>query len=81
MVFSGELIAQIHDVAGLRRGAPVWIYGTEVGYVKNKGRGLLGSFVRDEELTKELKDTILQLKELLKNIQDHPRKYSKFSLF
>jgi phospholipid/cholesterol/gamma-HCH transport system substrate-binding protein len=30
-----ELEAQIHDVAGLRKGAPVWIYGTEVGYVKD----------------------------------------------
>jgi len=30
-----ELKAQIQDVAGLRRGAPIWIHGTEVGYVKN----------------------------------------------
>jgi phospholipid/cholesterol/gamma-HCH transport system substrate-binding protein len=30
-----ELKAQIQDVAGLRKGAPIWIHGTEVGYVKN----------------------------------------------
>jgi phospholipid/cholesterol/gamma-HCH transport system substrate-binding protein len=46
-----------------------------------EGRGLLGAFVRDEELTKELKDTILQLKDLLKDIQEHPKKYFKLSLF
>ena len=41
-----ELKAQIHDVAGLRRGAPVWIYGTEVGYVKNiKLEPLYGNIV------------------------------------
>jgi phospholipid/cholesterol/gamma-HCH transport system substrate-binding protein len=46
-----------------------------------EGRGLLGAFVRDEELTKELKETILQLKDLLKDIQEHPKKYFKLSLF
>ncbi len=30
-----ELKAQFQDVKGLRRGAPVWIFGTEVGSVKN----------------------------------------------
>jgi phospholipid/cholesterol/gamma-HCH transport system substrate-binding protein len=29
-----ELKAQIHDVRGLRKGAPIWIHGTEVGYVE-----------------------------------------------
>jgi phospholipid/cholesterol/gamma-HCH transport system substrate-binding protein len=30
-----EIRAQIQDVNGLRRGAPVWIFGTEVGKVKD----------------------------------------------
>jgi phospholipid/cholesterol/gamma-HCH transport system substrate-binding protein len=30
-----ELKAQIQNVEGLRAGSPVWIHGTEVGYVKN----------------------------------------------
>ena len=30
-----ELKAQIQNVEGLRKGAPVWIHGLEVGYVKN----------------------------------------------
>ncbi|MFB3885691.1 MAG: MlaD family protein [Thermodesulfobacteriota bacterium] len=46
-----------------------------------EGRGLLGALVKDEELTKELKDTILRLKDLIKDIEEHPKKYFKFSLF
>lgn len=29
-----EIKALVRDVSGLKRGAPVWIYGTEVGFVK-----------------------------------------------
>jgi phospholipid/cholesterol/gamma-HCH transport system substrate-binding protein len=32
---SFELRARFQDVRGLRRGAPVWLFGTEVGSVKN----------------------------------------------
>jgi len=47
----------------------------------DKGEGLAGALIRDKELTRELKDTVAALKELLKNIKDHPGKYLKFSLF
>jgi ABC-type Fe3+-hydroxamate transport system substrate-binding protein len=40
-----------------------------------------GAFIRDEELTQELKSTIMELKELMKDIKDHPKKYFKFSIF
>jgi phospholipid/cholesterol/gamma-HCH transport system substrate-binding protein len=47
----------------------------------DKGEGLAGALIKDRELAKELKDTVTELKELLKNIKDHPGKYFKFSLF
>jgi phospholipid/cholesterol/gamma-HCH transport system substrate-binding protein len=47
----------------------------------DKGEGLAGALIRDKELTRELKGTIAELKELLKDIKDHPGKYLKFSLF
>ncbi len=30
-----ELKAQLHDVRGLRKGAPVWVSGIEIGFVRN----------------------------------------------
>jgi len=47
----------------------------------DKGEGVAGAFIRDEELAQELKSTIMELKELMKDIKDHPKKYFKFSLF
>lgn len=47
----------------------------------DKGEGLAGAFIGDEELTKELKTAIEELKELMKDIKDHPKKYIKFSIF
>jgi hypothetical protein len=42
---------------------------------------LAGALIKDKELTRELKDTVAELKALLKDIKDHPGKYLKFSLF
>ena len=61
----------------------------------DQGQGIAGALVRDDELAKELKETItklktlavqmdgltIELKELTKDIKEHPKKYFKFSLF
>ena len=47
----------------------------------DKGEGVANALIKDRELAKELKDTVTELKELLKNIKDHPKKYFKFSVF
>ncbi|MEI9478098.1 MAG: MlaD family protein [Deltaproteobacteria bacterium] len=61
----------------------------------DQGQGMAGALVRDEELPKELKETItklktltvemdgltVELKELTKDIKEHPTKYFKFSIF
>lgn len=47
----------------------------------DKGEGVAGVLIKDRELAKELKDTVTELKELLNNIKDHPKKYFKFSVF
>lgn len=53
-----------------------------------QGEGLAGAILRDREMVRELKDTVTEfretaseLKKLIKDIQDQPRKYLKFSLF
>ncbi len=54
----------------------------------DQGEGLAGAFLKDKEMVKELKETVLEfretaseLKRLIKDIQDQPRKYLKFSIF
>jgi phospholipid/cholesterol/gamma-HCH transport system substrate-binding protein len=52
------------------------------------GKGVAGKMVKDEELAQQLKDSVtglnqvvLELKDLTKDIKDHPKKYFKFSIF
>ena len=54
----------------------------------DKGEGLAGAFLRNEELAKELSEALLEFKRLsselealAKDIKEHPRKYFKFSIF
>ena len=46
-----------------------------------QGQGVLGSLVTDDALIREMKETIEELRDLLKDIKEHPRKYFKFSVF
>jgi phospholipid/cholesterol/gamma-HCH transport system substrate-binding protein len=45
------------------------------------GQGVAGDLITDKKLANDLKDTIVELKELTKDIRENPRKYFKFSLF
>jgi phospholipid/cholesterol/gamma-HCH transport system substrate-binding protein len=52
------------------------------------GKGMAGAFLRDEEMVKQVKDSLAdiravaeEMKSLLKNMEEHPEKYFKFSLF
>lgn len=47
----------------------------------DKGEGLAGVLVNDKELASELKDNVSELKELLKDVRQNPKRYFKFSLF
>jgi phospholipid/cholesterol/gamma-HCH transport system substrate-binding protein len=61
----------------------------------DQGEGLAGALIRDEELTREVKETFvkfqeltveidalsMELKALVKDMKDHPKKYFKFSIF
>jgi hypothetical protein len=61
----------------------------------DKGEGTAGALIGDDEMAKELKETFAKLKELtveidglavemknlFKDIKEHPKKYFKFSLF
>ncbi|HYA26899.1 MAG TPA: MlaD family protein [Thermodesulfovibrionales bacterium] len=47
----------------------------------DKGEGVAGSILKDKELARELKETVTEIKELLKDIKDDPRRYFKFSIF
>lgn len=47
----------------------------------DRGEGLAGALLKDKELSGELKDTVAQLRELLKDIREHPKSYFKFSIF
>jgi hypothetical protein len=54
----------------------------------DKGEGLAGAFVRNEELSRELSDALLEFKKLsveleafVKDIKEHPKKYLKLSIF
>jgi phospholipid/cholesterol/gamma-HCH transport system substrate-binding protein len=52
------------------------------------GKGIAGKMVKDEELAQQVKSSVaglnqvvLELRELTKDIKDHPKKYFKFSIF
>jgi phospholipid/cholesterol/gamma-HCH transport system substrate-binding protein len=54
----------------------------------DQGEGLAGALLKDKELIKELEETLVEfkgaageLRELMKDIKAHPKKYLKFSLF
>jgi phospholipid/cholesterol/gamma-HCH transport system substrate-binding protein len=54
----------------------------------DSGEGIAGSLVKDKELNREVKDTLTELKtsvtefkELIRDIREHPQKYLKFSVF
>ncbi|MGB9716185.1 MAG: MlaD family protein [Thermodesulfovibrionales bacterium] len=45
------------------------------------GKGVAGGLITDEKLANDLKETILELRELTKDMKENPKKYFKFSLF
>jgi phospholipid/cholesterol/gamma-HCH transport system substrate-binding protein len=45
------------------------------------GEGIAGELITDKELANDLKDTITEIRELTKDMQENPKKYFKFSLF
>jgi len=47
----------------------------------DNGQGLMGSLVSDDELTVELKTTLKELNVLIKDIEENPNRYFKFSIF
>jgi phospholipid/cholesterol/gamma-HCH transport system substrate-binding protein len=47
----------------------------------DKGQGVMGSLVSDDELSQELKKTLQELNVLIKDIEAHPHRYFKFSIF
>jgi len=54
----------------------------------NRGQGVAGALVRDEKMVDEVKDALLEtrrlaedMKNVLKDVKEHPDKYFKFSLF
>ncbi len=47
----------------------------------DEGEGVAGSLVRDDEFARDLKETIAELKELTKDIKEHPMKYFNFKVF
>ncbi len=47
----------------------------------HQGKGTLGSLVTDDALIREMKETIENMRDLLKEIKEHPKKYFNFSVF
>jgi len=54
----------------------------------NTGKGMAEAFLRDEEMVRQVKDSLAdiravaqEMKSLLKNMEEHPEKYFKFSIF
>ncbi len=52
------------------------------------GKGVAGKMVKDEELAQQVKESVaglnqvvIELKELTKDVKEHPKKYFKFSIF
>jgi phospholipid/cholesterol/gamma-HCH transport system substrate-binding protein len=46
-----------------------------------RGEGTLGRLAQDPELYDELRETLAETKALLRDVQENPRKYLKFSVF
>ncbi len=46
-----------------------------------KGEGLAGALVRDKELALELKEAVTEIRELVQDIRNHPKRYFSFSIF
>jgi phospholipid/cholesterol/gamma-HCH transport system substrate-binding protein len=46
-----------------------------------RGDGLMGSLVKDQELSSDIKLAVKELNLLLKDIKNHPGKYFRFSIF
>jgi phospholipid/cholesterol/gamma-HCH transport system substrate-binding protein len=54
----------------------------------NTGKGMAAAFLRDEDLVRQVKESLAdiravaeEMKSLLKNMEEHPEKYFKFSIF
>lgn len=47
----------------------------------DRGEGFVGSLMKDEELTTELKTTLKEMSTLMKDIRENPKRYFKFSFF
>jgi len=45
------------------------------------GEGTAGMLVKDQELAKEVKDIVVELRQIAKDMKENPRKYFKFSVF
>jgi phospholipid/cholesterol/gamma-HCH transport system substrate-binding protein len=47
----------------------------------DRGDGVMGSLVSDDQLSEELKTTLRELNLLVKEIREHPGRFFRFSLF
>ncbi|HYA26978.1 MAG TPA: hypothetical protein VEE82_03180, partial [Thermodesulfovibrionales bacterium] len=47
----------------------------------SKGEGVAGTLLQDKDLAKEIKETVAEMRDLLKDIKGNPKKYFKFSVF
>ncbi len=47
----------------------------------DNGEGAAGLLVKDEQLAGEVKEAVVQLKKLMEDIREQPKKYFKFSIF
>lgn len=47
----------------------------------DRGDGVAGTLMNDKEMARELKDTVTELRQLVKDIKTDPKKYFKFSVF
>lgn len=47
----------------------------------DKGEGTAGRLIRDDELANEVKETVKEVKKLMEDIREQPKKYFKFSVF
>lgn len=47
----------------------------------DRGEGTAGALLKDDEMAQELTTAIKEMKELLTNIRENPKRYFKFSLF
>jgi hypothetical protein len=47
----------------------------------DRGHGVMGSLVSDDQLSEDLKTTLRELNLLVKEIREHPGRFFRFSLF